>query len=125
MLDLNPLFEFSTNHCVAICAFLVPANLIAAIQILIFVGLRSPKLAPIILMSVVYALTIILHVVTWFLVGVVMAPTFILLGLGVVCLGIDIWAVAAPINMSNFLRKVVNFGIRYLGLPKTPSVLTK
>jgi len=126
MLDLNPLFEFSTSHCITICVFLVPANLLAAIQILIFVGLRSPKITPIIVMSVVYALAIILHVFTWFLVGVVMAPTFILLGLGLVCLGINIWAVAAPKNMRNFLRQVVNFGIRYLYLLKIPnSILIK
>lgn len=154
MLDLNflfensnSLFEFSRNNCLAICGFLVPANMIATLQTMIFVGRRRdadrgesplilgqvsgqvsnlarPKIyiTPIITMSVVYAIAIILHVFTWFLAGVVMAPTFILLSLGIVCLSINIWAIAAPMIMSKFLRRVWNFGVGCLALimPKSP-----
>ncbi|AFY72801.1 hypothetical protein Syn7502_00653 [Synechococcus sp. PCC 7502] len=111
MLDFSFLFEFSRCHCLSICAFLVPANAIATLQTLIFVGRRSPRLSPIILASVIYALTMILHVFTWFVVGVVMAPTFILLSLGIVCLAINIWAIADPETMGNLLRQLWQFGV--------------
>jgi uncharacterized membrane protein YqhA len=126
----NHLFEFSRNNCIAICGFLVPANMIATVQTMIFVGLRSPlvsnldsgavrsqiSIMPIIMMSIVYAIAMILHVFTWFLAGVVMAPTFILLSLGIVCLSINIWAIAAPMNMSKYLRQIWDFGICYYKL---------
>ncbi len=127
MFDLNSLFEFSRNYCLTICAFLVPANMVATLQTIIFVGLRSrirsPKLAPIILMSTIYALAMILHVYTWFVVGMVMAPTFILLSLGIVCLGINIWAIASPRIMGNFLVKIWQFGMAKVS-PKLATELT-
>jgi len=109
---LNLLFEFSRSHCLAICAFLVPANMTATLQTMIFIGRRSPEntqtrgVAPIIFMSIVYALTMIFHVFTWFVVGMVMAPTFILLSLGIVCLGINVWAIAFPATLGNLLRQI-------------------
>jgi hypothetical protein len=135
----NSLFDFSRNNCLAICGFLVPANMIATLQTMIFIGWDAsrresplvlglvssldssvvpPKISttPIITMSVIYAIAMILHVFTWFLAGVVMAPTFILLSLGIVCLSINIWAIAAPMNMSSYLRRIWNFGVPYFKL---------
>jgi hypothetical protein len=88
MLDfnsLNTLFytvgDFSRNNCASICTFLVPANPLATLQtIIIFVALYRPptQLKLEIAFATLYAATVILHVFTWFIAGVVMAPTFIL-----------------------------------------------
>ena len=42
MFDFTPLFEFSRSHCVEICAFLVPANLLATLRTLFLTGFRRP-----------------------------------------------------------------------------------
>ncbi len=42
----------------------------------------------------IFALVMIFHVFTWFLVGVVMAPTYILLWLGTSCLFTNLGAIA-------------------------------
>lgn len=95
MFDFNPLFEFSRSHCIAICAVLVPVNLLATLQTLIFVSLHRPQIQ--IQQSAgaatVCALVMILHVLTWFMIGVIMLPTYVLLFLGSVCLGLNLWAV--------------------------------
>jgi hypothetical protein len=49
-------------------------------------------------MAIVYASLMILHVLSWFIVGVVMAPTFILMFLGIVCLTINFTAIWLKIN---------------------------
>lgn len=88
MLDFNPLFEFSRSNCIAICAFLVPANLLATSQTMVMVW-RCRPLSEIGLMAIVsslYATIMLLHVMTWFIIGVVQIPTFVLTGLAAVCL---------------------------------------
>lgn len=93
--------DFSRAHCVSICAFLVPANLIATSQTMLFTVLkRSPlQIFTMTFAASIYAMLMILHVVSWLIVGVVMAPTFILLFLGVTCLTIN--AIAIWIKISN------------------------
>jgi hypothetical protein len=111
MLDLHTTAEFSRTHCVAICAFLVPANLVFAIwaialtisaraasQVLWVVGLGS-----------LCALTMVLHVSTWFSIGVVRAETFILLSLGATCLLVNVWAIAHPRSMAQIGSPVVTY----------------
>ncbi|NEP09832.1 MAG: hypothetical protein F6K14_06335 [Symploca sp. SIO2C1] len=95
MIDLNTIFEFSRTNCVAICAFLVPANLLLTLQTLILTWLRRPKsqVLTAVLVACIPAVLIIFHVFTWLMIGVVMAPTFILLCLGSICLGINFWAI--------------------------------
>lgn len=92
--------DFSRSHCIEICAFLVPANLIATSQTILFTLLkRSPlQIFTISTMAIVYASLMILHVLSWFIVGVVMAPTFILMFLGIVCLTINFTAIWLKIN---------------------------
>lgn len=95
MFDFNALAEFSRVYCVAMCAFLVPANLVATSLTVIFTVLRRPstqvwQAAGI---ASIFALVMILHVFTWFMVGMVMAPTYILLGLGSTCLCINLAAI--------------------------------
>ncbi|PSB07913.1 hypothetical protein C7B61_19615 [filamentous cyanobacterium CCP1] len=115
MLDfINFLFEFSRTHCVAICAALVPANLLATSQTMIFAGLGRP-IAQVHLMAKVsslYALLILLHVFTWWAIGVIMAPTYILTFLGCLCLLTNLGAVAIATKgiSANRLVKLVELG---------------
>jgi hypothetical protein len=96
----DSLSNFSRSHCVAICALLVPANLIATSQTLLFTFLkRSPaQIFTISFSAIVYALLMILHVISWYIIGVVMAPTFILMFLGITCLAINLIAIWLKIN---------------------------
>ncbi|WP_019499136.1 hypothetical protein [Pseudanabaena sp. PCC 6802] len=117
MLELNTFFhntfhhigDFSRNNCVSICAFLVPANMLATLQTMILVALSRPatELRWTISASILYAAIMVLHVFSWFIAGVVMAPTFILLFLGSVCLGLNVWAIAHPESMARLLRSLV------------------
>ena len=95
------LFEFSRTHCVAICAVLVPANLLATLQTMLLVWFRcSPK--QIYTMTIVasfYAMLLVLHVLTWLAIGVVMLPTYILTFMGSLCLLIKLSAVIIASNL--------------------------
>ncbi len=95
MLEFHPLAEFSRTHCVNICNFLVPANLIATLLTIIFTALRRPQVQVWQAAGIasIFALAMIVHVFTWFVVGVVMAPTYILLWLGSTCLFTNLAAV--------------------------------
>jgi hypothetical protein len=106
MFDLNLLFEFSRNHCVAICTLMVPANLLLTLRTILLVGrLRSQiQVQQATVTASFFALTMLLHVFTWFIIGVVMAPTYILLTLVCVCLSLNLWAIAHPASMHQLLR---------------------
>ena len=88
MFDLHSVSEFSRAHCLSICAFLVPAILVTTLATMIFTALRRPQAWVWQAAGVgsIFAIVMILHVFTWFVVGVVMAPTYILLWLGSSCL---------------------------------------
>ncbi|GAB4472116.1 MAG: hypothetical protein OHK0037_31770 [Elainellaceae cyanobacterium] len=103
--------DFSRTHCLAICAVLVPANLLATLQTLIFVGLGRPRSTIRLITSFasLYATIMLLHVLTWFVVGVVMLPTFVLTGLACLCLGLNVWAIARPHSLSRFLHRLVDW----------------
>jgi hypothetical protein len=121
MFDFNPLFEFSRTHCVTICTFLVPANLLTTLQTLILVGLHRPQIQVQRSTGVagICALVMILHVLTWFMVGVVMLPTYILLFLGGACLGINLWAVFHSSSMRRLLLATYSTGSFALGKVRT------
>ncbi|MCT7986086.1 hypothetical protein NG796_22675 [Laspinema sp. A4] len=106
MFDL--ICEFSRTHCIAICAFLVPANLLATLQTLIFMGLGTQKLQIRVMAAIAsfYAVVMVLHVLSWFLIGVVMAPTYILLALASLCLSINVWAIAHSPRVVPLLRRI-------------------
>jgi hypothetical protein len=104
----NSLGDFSRSHCLAICAFLVPANLIATSQTILFTLLKRSALQVFTISAIatIYALLMISHVISWFVVGVVMAPTFILMFLGITCLAINaiaIWLKANQVEI-DYLR---------------------
>ncbi len=95
MLDFNTLTEFSGTYCIGICAFLIPANLVTTSSTIIFTLLGRPMIDiwQTALIASIFALLMILHVFAWFMMGVVMAPTYILLGLGSMCLFANLGAV--------------------------------
>lgn len=105
MFDFNTLLEFSRTNCVAICSFLVPANLLLTLQTIILTGLRRPQsqIRLAVILACIPALVMVFHVWTWFMIGVVMAPTFILLWLATTCLGLNFWALTQPQSMANLL----------------------
>lgn len=88
MLDFNTLTEFSSTYCIGICAFLIPANLVATSSTIILTLLARPAIYiwQTALIASLFALLMIMHVFAWFMIGVVMTPTYILLGLGSICL---------------------------------------
>ena len=88
MLDFNTLAEFSRNNCIGICAFLVPANILTTLLTIILTFLNRP-LGQVWIstgLACLFASVMVLHVYTWFMIGVVMTPTYILLSLAVTCL---------------------------------------
>lgn len=96
MFDFQPLWEFSRQNCVTICSFLVPANLLTTIATLILVatGQSLTKLRWSRGIATVWAITLFLHVSTWFAVGIITPVTFILFALGSTCLVVNLLAVA-------------------------------
>ncbi|MGB3402335.1 MAG: hypothetical protein WBA77_06560 [Microcoleaceae cyanobacterium] len=113
--------EFSRQHCIAICGFLVPANLFATLQTMLLVGIQSTPRNQRIMVSVasIYATLIGLHVYTWFSIGVVMVPTYILLFLSSVCLGINFWAIAHPASLASLMQSLFKWAQkRLINVPK-------
>lgn len=112
------LFDFSRNYCIAICAFLVPTNLLLTLCTLYLVVRLQPPIQ--IYLSAfatsLFALVLLLHDFTWFSIGVVMAPTYILLVLVCVCLSLNIWAIAHPTSMKQRLREFILIGQRNIAM---------
>lgn len=108
MTDFASLLEFSHSHCVAICSVLVPLNLIATSLTIGLVGLNqnSGRILVAAGLASLAAFVMVLHVMTWFVIGVVMIPTYVLLLLGSVCLGINLWAVLQPRSQRQVLMQV-------------------
>lgn len=108
MLDFNTLCEFSRAHCIAICAFLVPANLLSTILVMILAVLRRPSVQVRCTAGVgnIFAAIMVFHVLTWFMVDVVKAPTYILLLLGSTCLVLNLWAIAHPSSMRSIILRI-------------------
>lgn len=109
MLDFNSLFEVSRMNCVGICAFLVPANLLTTSLTLTLTGLnRSPRQVLIAAgIASLFSGIMVLHVLTWFLIGVVMMPTYILLSLGSLCLATNLFTVFRPQQIRELLGACV------------------
>ena len=110
MLDFNTVTEFSHTYCIAICAFLVPANLLATLMTGILTGLNRPKVqvrASVVVASL-FATAMIFHVFTWFAIGVVMPPTYILLLMAITCLAINMWAIGHPASMRQLIQIAIS-----------------
>lgn len=106
MFDFNTLANFSRTNCINICTFLVPANLIATSITIVLVTRVRPSIQvwQIALIGIISALLMLLHVFTWFTVGIVMAPTYILLGIASSCFLSNVVAIAYNYN-SIYLEK--------------------
>ena len=109
MFDLISITEFSRTHCISICAFLVPANLLATLLSLIFIVIKPAqiKLLASVTIAGLLAMTLSLHVASWWIVGVIKAPTFILLALATVCISLNVWAIAESKQEEPWLSKIV------------------
>lgn len=118
MLDFNSLLHFSHVHCVAICSVLVPMNLLATLQTLLLIGLNRPlpAIGGSAAIAITVAMIMVLHVLSWFVIGVVMIPTFVLLGLGSVCLTANLWAVSHPRSLKMVIERLSGWGRRSLQL---------
>jgi hypothetical protein len=86
-LDFSTINHLSRCHCVAICAFLVPTNLLLSSAVILLTGLdRSPQVRRnLSIVGTFAALLLIAHVTSWWIVGVIAPATFILPALGIVC----------------------------------------
>jgi hypothetical protein len=113
MLDLNSIAEFSRCHCIGICAVLVPTNLGLAIATLLLTALnRSPRtIYTTVSLGIVPAIVLLLHVVTWWSIGVVMLPTFILPLLATTCLATHAYAILKPEHLRNLLLTISKISI--------------
>jgi uncharacterized membrane protein (GlpM family) len=111
MLDLNNIAEFSRCHCIGICALLVPVNLILSTTTSLLVGThRSMQLIhATAAISIWPAIALFLHVATWWSIGVVMLPTFILPVLAIICLATQAYAVINPHQMRTSIWKLLAF----------------
>jgi hypothetical protein len=111
MLDLNSIAEFSRCHCIGICAILVPFNLLLSNTTIFLVGAnRSVQLIYATAAIAVWpAIALFLHVATWWSIGVVMLPTFILPVLATICLATQAYAVINPHQMRVLLWKLLAF----------------
>ncbi|MGA7932945.1 MAG: hypothetical protein WCA35_05150 [Kovacikia sp.] len=101
MFDFTSLLAFSHTYCISICAVLVPLNLLTTLQTVVLVGLNRSTIRvwQATGLAGLCALLMVLHVLTWFLVGVVRLETFVLLSLGTICLSINLWAVGHPYSL--------------------------
>jgi hypothetical protein len=115
---MNFLFDFSHNYCVIICAFLVPANLLLTFWTLLLVlQLHSSTQVYLSVFTASFlALTLLLHDFTWFSIGVVMAPTYILLSLACICISLNVWAIAHPTSMKQLLKEFISIGRRNIAM---------
>lgn len=113
MLAHSALAEFSRAHCTAICAFLVPSTCLVTLQTLIWTGLGWSRWQTWGWIGLASGLagTMVLHVLTWFALGVVRVPTFVLLGLVLLCMGCNLWALLRPQGLARVLRSLV-LGVR-------------
>lgn len=123
MLNLNLLFEFSRNHCITICAFIIPANLLLTLQTILLVGLNRSQIQiqKSMVIASFLALTMLVHVLSWFMIGIVMIPTYILLTLGGICLILNIWAVIHPVSMrQTYILRLITLWANSLRHPESP-----
>lgn len=114
MFDLTNLAELSRTHCVSLCAFLVPAILITTCLTMVLAALRRSKTKVWQSAGVagIFAVVLLWHVYTWFEVGIVMIPTYVLLWLSSSCLVSNSCAIAYSYSRTNkllvFKERLIN-----------------
>lgn len=105
MFDFNALSELSRSNCAGICAFLVPANILSTLLTIILTALNRSiyQIWQAVGFATIFACVMMLHVYTWFVIGVVMLPTYILLALAFVCLLTNLSAIIWRINLLDLI----------------------
>lgn len=98
MFDPSWIGHFSRCHCVAICAALVPLNLLVSALV---IGLVARDIAPrwrrlLALGGLPLGGLLVAHVASWWVVGVVALPTIILPTLALVCTGLNWYCLTYP-----------------------------
>lgn len=103
------LAEWSRENCIGICSFLVPANLLTTLLTIILLWQNKPFLPLnfIRFWAFTFAFALIFHVSTWLIIGVVMTPTFILLGLALTCLTIQGWLIYNPQGVLQTRKRIM------------------
>ncbi len=85
------LADFSRGNCVGICSALVPLILLSTAFCGGVTYFRQPR--PIINVAygavIVFCSAMVLHVASWFSIGIITPVTFILLGLSLTCVGVS------------------------------------
>ncbi|MEN9222424.1 MAG: hypothetical protein Q6M04_08295 [Thermostichus sp. BF3_bins_97] len=94
--DLGVLLSWSRAYCGWVCGALVPACLMITLQVLLFTAFGYPQRWIPALACLFWVGLLEAHVLSWFWVGVVRIPTFVLIGLGVLCLVLAGWAMVFP-----------------------------
>lgn len=89
---LCSLSMFSREHCIALCGALVPLTILLTFAAILLVLAEAPRVwqRVLALAGSLPAVLMVLHVYSWWAVGVVAAPTFILCALTVICGGIQL-----------------------------------
>ncbi|PZD72499.1 hypothetical protein C1752_03683 [Acaryochloris thomasi RCC1774] len=103
------LLNFSYAHCLSICGVLVPFSLLMTFTSLYHVGARHPR-QHLYLTAGLASLTasfMIFHVWSWWIIGVIMVPTYILSIVAVVCLAINSWAISHQTSLLQVLMPCV------------------
>ena len=115
MLGFDTVFEFSRHHCVAVCAFLVPANLLTTLITLLLLFLKTPvdRIRIAASFATIFAFSLFLHICTWLMIGVITPVTFILFGLGTMCLSINISALIYSQKWQNVLAFLTQMIAKY------------
>ena len=91
---IAPLLNFSYAHCISICAFLVPFSLFMTFGSIYHVGVGQQKQLYVTAgLASLAAGFMIFHAWSWWIVGVVMLPSYILPIVAVVCLAMNSWAI--------------------------------
>jgi hypothetical protein len=116
--SLSAIAEFSREHCVALCAFLVPINLAIALQTLILLTLNRPAIQwqRSAYLALPFATILCLHVGTWLAIGVVHPFTFILLGLATLCLTVNGVVLLHPTAVRDGIYRLLSVLARWLGV---------
>lgn len=98
MTGLGLILSWSRAYCGWVCGALVPACLLITLQVLVFTALEWPQWQrrTVAGVSLVWVGLLEVHVWSWFWVGVVRIPTFVLIGLGLLCVLWVGWAMALP-----------------------------
>ncbi|UJB68482.1 hypothetical protein HRE53_18395 [Acaryochloris sp. 'Moss Beach'] len=118
MLSFNALLDFSRCNCVGICASLVPINILStALSVYKVSRGHSPRSIHISIgFSSLAAVLLALHDLSWLIIGVIMAPTYILFTIAMVCLGFNAWAGCHPRSMRQTVLTILGYGQRGLAM---------